>query len=63
MINRALYLILGLIVLAATAATEWRGGGPADVTEVKDVPRTVRNNPGSYRPHYVYLGSSFRRGK
>jgi len=32
-------------------------------SEVKDVPRTVRNNPGSYRPHYTYFGSSYRRGK
>jgi hypothetical protein len=63
MISRALYLIVGMIVLAATAAAEWRGWGPTQVTEVKDVPRTVRNNPGSYRPHYMYLGSSYRRGK
>ena len=61
--NKTFYLILGLIVLATTAAAEWRGWGTASVTEVKDVPRTVRNNPGSYRPHYTYLGSSFRRGK
>lgn len=63
MINKTLYLVLGLLILGATAAAEWRGWGTANVTEVKDVPRTVRNNPGSYRPHYVYLGSSFRRGK
>jgi hypothetical protein len=63
MINKTLYLIFGLLILGATAAAEWRGWGTANVTEVKDVPRTVRNNPGSYRPHYVYLGSSFRRGK
>jgi hypothetical protein len=63
MISRALYLIVGMIILAATAAAEWRGWGPTQVTEVKDVPRTVRNNPGSYRPHYMYLGSSYRRGK
>lgn len=63
MMNKTLYLILGLVILGATAAAEWRGLGTASVTEVKDVPRTVRNNPGSYRPHYVYVGSSFRRGK
>ena len=61
--GKTLYLILGFIVLATTAAAEWRGWGTASVTEVKDVPRTVRNNPGSYRPHYTYLGSSYRRGK
>jgi hypothetical protein len=63
MINKTVYLLLGLLILGATAAAEWRGWGTANVTEVKDVPRTVRSNPGSYRPHYVYLGSSFRRGK
>lgn len=63
MLSRALYLILGLVVLSATAAAEWRGWGTANVTEVKDVPRSVRNNPGSYRPHYVFFGSSYRRGK
>ena len=63
MISRTLYLLLGLAVLGTTAAAEWRGWGNTNVTEVKDVPRTVRNNPGSYRPHYMYVGSSFRRGK
>ncbi|MEP6491684.1 MAG: hypothetical protein ABJF01_03335 [bacterium] len=61
--NRILYIMLGVIVLAGTAAAEWRGWGPSAVTEVKDVPRTVRNNPGSYRPHYAFFGSSYRRGK
>ena len=61
--NRAVYLIFGLLVLAAAAGAELRGWGPSPVTEVKDVPRTVRNNPGSYRPHYTYFGSSYRRGK
>ncbi|HEY2163983.1 MAG TPA: hypothetical protein VGH04_08340 [Gemmatimonadaceae bacterium] len=63
MIGKTIYLIMGFVVLAGTAAAEWRGWGPTNVTEVKDVPRTVRNNPGSYRPHYMYLWSSFRRGK
>jgi hypothetical protein len=61
--NKITYLIFGLLVLAVAAGAEWRGWGPSAVTEVKDVPRTVRNNPGSYRPHYTYIGSSFRRGK
>ena len=61
--NKILYVMLGVIVLGATAAVEWRGWSPARITEVNDVPRTVRSNPGSYRPHYIYLGSSYRRGK
>ena len=61
--SRMLYVIVGMIVLAGTAAAEWRGWGPTRIAEVKDVPRTVRNNPGSYRPHYTFFGSSYRRGK
>ena len=61
--TRMLYLMVGMIVIAGTAFAEWRGMGTTSVTEVKDVPRTVRNNPGSYRPHHTYFGSSYRRGK
>ena len=61
--GKVLYLIMGLIVLGTTAAVELRGWTPVRITEVKDVPRTVRSNPGSYRPHYTYFGSSYRRGK
>ena len=45
--TRILYLMVGIIVIASTAFAEWRGMGTTSVTEVKDVPRTVRNNPGS----------------
>ena len=61
--TRMLYLMVGMIVIAGTGVAEWRGMGTTSVSEVKDVPRTVRNNPGSYRPHYTYFGSSYRRGK
>ena len=61
--TRMLYLMVGMIVIAGTAVAEWRGMGTTSVSEVKDVPRTVRNNPGSYRPHYTYFGASYRRGK
>jgi len=58
-----IYLILGVVLLASLAAVEWTGWTPIKPDEVKDVPRTVRDNPGSYRPVYAYYGSSYRRGK
>jgi hypothetical protein len=61
--GKILYVIVGSIVLAGAAVAEWSGWGASPVTEVKNVPRTVRSNPGSYRPHYTYFGSSYRRGK
>jgi hypothetical protein len=57
-----IYFLLGVALLLSVAAIEWTGWTPARPTEVRDVPRTVRDNPGSYRPHYIYDGS-YRRGK
>ena len=58
-----IYFALGVLLLLSVAAVEWTGWTPSRPSEVKDVPRTVRDNPGSYRPHYIYRGSGSRRGK
>ena len=58
-----LYLILGLALLATAGAAELRGWTLERASEAKVTPRTIRDNPGSYRPHYIYLGSGYRRGK
>jgi hypothetical protein len=57
------YVAFGMMLLLGVLAIELRGWTPARASEVKDVPRSVRDNPGSYRPHYTYIGSSYRRGK
>ena len=57
------YLLFGLLVVAVATAADWRGWSLSSPTEVKNVPRTVRDNPGSYRPHYHYYGSGYLRGK
>lgn len=51
MINR-LYLAYGLIVLAALGTGAYRGWTLLPVNELKDVPRSIRDNPGSYRSVY-----------
>lgn len=63
MAKHFIYLAFGFLVIGGAAAAEWRGWGLARTSAVKDVPRSVRNNPGSYRPHYVFFGSGVRRGK
>lgn len=60
---RPVYLAFGMLVILLVGAAEALGWGMSSRSEVKDVPRTVRDNPGSYRPHYVYMGSTYRRGK
>jgi len=49
---RNLYVVYGMIVLGALAMAEYRGWSLNSVNEVKNVPRSVRDNPGSYRSVY-----------
>jgi hypothetical protein len=49
---RALYMFYGLIILTLLTMAEYRGWSLASVNEVKNVPRSVRDNPGSYRSVY-----------
>lgn len=56
-----LYLAYGLAILGALFWAEQRGWSFASVNESRDAtPRSVRDNPGAYRPHYGgsgrYLG-------
>jgi hypothetical protein len=46
------YLAYGVMVLAALTMVEYRGWSLDSVNEVKNVPRSVRDNPGSYRSVY-----------
>lgn len=47
-----LYFVYGFVVLAALAAGQYRGYSFSLVNQVKNVPRSVRDNPGSYRSVY-----------
>ena len=48
------YLAFGLLVLVAVGAAELRGWTLLRATEVRNVPRSIRDNPGAYRS--IYLG-------
>jgi hypothetical protein len=48
------YLIYSLAVLCLLAFGEYRGWSFASVNEVKNVPKSVRDNPGSYRSVYGF---------
>ena len=49
---RNLYLIYGATVLVGLGMVQYQGWSLATVNEVKNVPRSVRDNPGSYRSVY-----------
>ena len=47
-----LYLLYGLIVVGLMGAAEYRGWALTSMSETKTVPKSIRDNPGSYRPVY-----------
>ena len=51
---RNVYLIYGLAVLSVLSLAEYRGWSLNRVDEVPNVPKSVRDNPGSYRSVYGY---------
>ena len=51
---RNLFLIYGIVVIAAVSLAEYQGWSLNRVDEVKNVPKSVRDNPGSYRSVYGY---------
>ena len=51
---KSYFLIYGLLVLSGVAMAEYRGWSLSGVNEVKNVPKSVRDNPGSYRSVYGY---------
>jgi hypothetical protein len=57
-----LYTLYGVALLALLGFAEYRGWGLWRPTRVRNVPRSVRENPGAYRPVYVG-GSRYYRGK
>lgn len=46
------YMVFGIGLILFLSVANFRGWTFADVDEVKQVPKTVRDNPGSYRAHY-----------
>jgi hypothetical protein len=59
MLRHPVYLLYGVLLLAAVGAAEYRGWSWSTIHQVKDVPKTVRDNPGSYRSPYAYYPRYF----
>ncbi len=54
------YKIFGAMLLSAVGFIEYRGWSPTSYNQLRDVPKSVRDNPGSYRSFYTgpsrYIG-------
>lgn len=53
---RLIYLLFGLSLLAGASYADHRGLSFMRTTEIKNVPKSIRDNPGAYRS--LYRGSS-----
>ena len=49
---RKIYLIYGMLVLGMVGLAQYRGWSMDSMNQVKNVPKSVRDNPGSYRSVY-----------
>lgn len=49
---RKLYLVYGLAVLGSTGYAQHSGWSLDRISQLKNVPKSVRDNPGSYRSIY-----------
>ena len=47
-----LYWLFGLFVLGTMAYADYRGWSFTSYDELKNVPKSIRNNPGAYRGLY-----------
>jgi len=48
------YLIYSMLLLSGLTWAEYRGWSLTPVSQLKNVPKTVRDNPGAYRSHYGF---------
>jgi hypothetical protein len=48
----SLYLTYGFLVLSVVGTAEYRGWSLDRMNQLKNVPRSVRDNPGAYRSIY-----------
>jgi hypothetical protein len=53
------YLVYGLALLGMVTMAEFRGWSMTSVNEMKDVPKSIRDNPGAYRAHYAFYPRYF----
>jgi hypothetical protein len=49
------YAVFSMLVLGLVGLAEFRGWSMLRYNEVQNVPKSVRDNPGAYRP--IYVGS------
>jgi hypothetical protein len=58
-VARLLYFLFGLLALGSATAAEQRGWLLARPTELQNVPKSIRDNPGAWRSLYAGAPRTF----
>jgi hypothetical protein len=53
---RSMFTIYALALALGAGWTQYRGWSMDRVNEMKDVPKSIRDNPGAWRSHYGSSG-------
>jgi len=51
-LTNPIFTFYGVMLLLCTGFAEYRGWSLSSINQVKNIPKTVRDNPGAYRSHY-----------
>lgn len=51
-----IYLLYGAMLIGLSGYAQYSGWTLTRMNEVRNVPKTVRDNPGAYRSHYGGFG-------
>lgn len=49
---KGMFSIYGTIIALTLTVAHWRGWSLDSANEVKNLPKSIRDNPGAYRQHY-----------
>ncbi|MGC2660776.1 MAG: hypothetical protein WA324_22700 [Bryobacteraceae bacterium] len=52
MMKHPLYIIYALLILGLTGFAEYSGWSMTKPNELRNIPRSIRDNPGAYRSSY-----------
>jgi hypothetical protein len=58
---RRLFTLYGLLISGWVGWSQYRGWSLDRVSEIREVPKSIRDNPGAWRSHYRSSGSGFGR--
>jgi hypothetical protein len=58
-----MFSIYGLLIAGFVSWSQWRGWSFDRVNELRNVPKSIRDNPGAWRSHYGGSTGRYYGGK